>query len=149
MITLQHYINGQRRESRSGRFNEVRNPATGQLSAQVALASADELNEAVAAAKAAFPAWSATTPLRRARVLSRFKELLEQNAERLATILSEEGADVLTVYDDHGAYGHPDHIQVHRVGVRAAALAGTPKVFQSTINRTALLELMKSAPPSE
>ncbi|MNM46090.1 Methylmalonate-semialdehyde dehydrogenase [acylating] [compost metagenome] len=94
MITLQHYINGQRRESRSGRFNEVRNPATGQLSAQVALASAEELNEAVAAAKAAFPAWSATTPLRRARVLSRFKELLEQNAERLATIISAEHGKV-------------------------------------------------------
>ncbi|MHC2148980.1 CoA-acylating methylmalonate-semialdehyde dehydrogenase [Pseudomonas sp. 210_17 TE3656] len=94
MITLQHYINGQRRESRSGRFNEVRNPATGQLSTQVALASAEELNEAVAAAKAAFPAWSATTPLRRARVLSRFKELLEQNAERLATIISAEHGKV-------------------------------------------------------
>ncbi|WP_028944777.1 CoA-acylating methylmalonate-semialdehyde dehydrogenase [Pseudomonas vranovensis] len=94
MITLQHYINGQRRESRSGRFNEVRNPATGQLSARVALASAEELNEAVAAAKAAFPAWSATTPLRRARVLSRFKELLEQNAERLAAIISAEHGKV-------------------------------------------------------
>lgn len=94
MITLQHYINGQRSESRSGRFNEVRNPATGQLSAQVALASADELNQAVAAAKAAFPAWSATPPLRRARVLGRFKELLEQNAERLATIISAEHGKV-------------------------------------------------------
>jgi len=94
MNTLQHYINGQRSESRSGRLNEVRNPATGQLSAQVALASAEELNQAVAAAKAAFPAWSATPPLRRARVLGRFKELLEQNAERLATIISAEHGKV-------------------------------------------------------
>lgn len=94
MITLQHYINGQRSDSRSGRFTDVRNPATGQLSARVALASAEELNAAVAAAKAAFPAWSATTPLRRARVLSRFKELLEQNAERLAAIISAEHGKV-------------------------------------------------------
>jgi LmbE family N-acetylglucosaminyl deacetylase len=74
---------------------------------------------------------------------------VEAAAQQLAAILTEESADVLTVYDDHGAYGHPDHIQVHRVGVRAAELAGTPKVFQSTINRTHLLELMRQAPPSE
>ena len=74
---------------------------------------------------------------------------VDEAAQRLAAILTEESADVLTVYDDHGAYGHPDHIQVHRVGVRAAELAGTPKVFQSTINRTHLLELMRQAPPRE
>jgi LmbE family N-acetylglucosaminyl deacetylase len=60
---------------------------------------------------------------------------VEEAAGRLAAILREENADVLTVYDDHGGYGHPDHIQVHRVGMRAAELAGTPKVYQSTINR--------------
>jgi LmbE family N-acetylglucosaminyl deacetylase len=60
---------------------------------------------------------------------------VEEAAGRLAAILREENADVLTVYDDHGGYGHPDHIQVHRVGVRAAELAGTPRVFQSTMNR--------------
>ncbi|HWM06406.1 MAG TPA: PIG-L family deacetylase, partial [Actinophytocola sp.] len=60
---------------------------------------------------------------------------IEEAAERLAAILREENADVLTVYDDHGTYGHPDHIQVHRVGMRAAELAGTPKVFQATMNR--------------
>ena len=42
---------------------------------------------------------------------------------------------MLTVYDDHGGYGHPDHVQVHRVGVRAAELAGTPRVYESTANR--------------
>ncbi len=60
---------------------------------------------------------------------------VEEAAERLAAILREENADVLTVYDDHGGYGHPDHIQVHRVGMRAAELARTPRVYQSTINR--------------
>jgi len=60
---------------------------------------------------------------------------VEHAANRLAAILREEGADVLTVYDDFGGYGHPDHIQVHRVGMRAAELAGTPKVFQGTMNQ--------------
>ena len=60
---------------------------------------------------------------------------VEEAAEKLAAILREEDADVLTVYDDHGGYGHPDHIQVHRVGIRAAELAGTPRVYQSTMNR--------------
>jgi LmbE family N-acetylglucosaminyl deacetylase len=60
---------------------------------------------------------------------------VEDAAENLAAILVEENAEVLTCYDDFGNYGHPDHIQVHRVGMRAAELAGTPKVFQSTVNR--------------
>ncbi|MGH9264608.1 MAG: PIG-L family deacetylase [Acidimicrobiales bacterium] len=60
---------------------------------------------------------------------------VEQAAARLAAILSEERADVLTIYDENGQYGHPDHIQVHRVGLRAAELAGTPKVYMNTINR--------------
>lgn len=60
---------------------------------------------------------------------------VEEAAAKLAAILREENPEVLTVYDDHGAYGHPDHIQVYRVGVRAAELAGTPRVYQATINR--------------
>ncbi len=60
---------------------------------------------------------------------------VEHAARRLAVILEEEAPEVLTVYDDHGGYGHPDHIQVHRVGVRAAELAGVPVVVQSTMNR--------------
>src|ERR671930_369027 len=63
---------------------------------------------------------------------------LDEAAARLAAILREEQADVLTVYDDHGGYGHPDHIQIHRVGLRAADVAGTPRVYQSTINRDAV-----------
>jgi len=67
-------------------------------------------------------------------------------AERLAALLRAERADVLTVYDDNGGYGHPDHIQVHRVGVRAAELAGTPSVFETTINREHFLRLMRENP---
>jgi LmbE family N-acetylglucosaminyl deacetylase len=63
-------------------------------------------------------------------------------ADRLAAILREESADVLTVYDDYGLYGHPDHIQVHRVGVQAAELAAVPRVLQGTMNRDAMEEGM-------
>lgn len=94
MITLQHFIDGHLSEGRSGRFADICNPATGQRSARVPLACAEELDQAVAAARAAFPAWSATTPLRRARILSRFKELLEHNAERLAALITAEHGKV-------------------------------------------------------
>jgi LmbE family N-acetylglucosaminyl deacetylase len=60
---------------------------------------------------------------------------VDEAAKKLAALLEEERADVLTCYDDHGGYGHPDHIQVHRVGMRAAELAGTRRVFQATMNR--------------
>jgi LmbE family N-acetylglucosaminyl deacetylase len=63
----------------------------------------------------------------------------EEAAERLALILREERADVLTTYDANGGYGHPDHVQVHQVGARAAELAGTPVVLQATVPRDLLL----------
>ena len=69
---------------------------------------------------------------------------VEEAAQRLADILVEEDAEVLTIYDDNGAYGHPDHIQVHRVGERAAELAGTGRVYQATMNRDYLRRGMKA-----
>lgn len=73
---------------------------------------------------------------------------IEEAAERLAQILREEQADVLTIYDSDGNYGHPDHIQVHRVGLRAAELAGTPRVFEGTINRDHIKRVMLAAAES-
>jgi LmbE family N-acetylglucosaminyl deacetylase len=70
---------------------------------------------------------------------------LEEASLRLASILEEENADVLTTYDEHGGYGHPDHVQVHRVGVRAAEIAGTPRVFLATQNRDYVQDLMNNA----
>ena len=67
---------------------------------------------------------------------------IEEAAGRLARILREEDADVLTIYDDHGGYGHPDHIQVHRVGARAGEIAGTPRVYESTMNRDYIRRLL-------
>src|SRR6478672_1346874 len=70
---------------------------------------------------------------------------IEEAAERLAVILREENAEVLTIYDDNGNYGHPDHIQVHRVGVRAGDLSAVPIVAQSTINRDWMLRGAREA----
>jgi len=70
---------------------------------------------------------------------------VEEAAVRLAAILTDEAADVLTVYDENGVYGHPDHIQVHRVGVRAADLAGTPRVYMNTVNKDFMERSMKEA----
>jgi LmbE family N-acetylglucosaminyl deacetylase len=71
---------------------------------------------------------------------------VDEAAARLAAILRQEDADVLTIYDDHGGYGHPDHVQVHRVGVRAGELADTPRVYESTMNRDHLKRLMAARP---
>jgi LmbE family N-acetylglucosaminyl deacetylase len=60
---------------------------------------------------------------------------VEEAAARVAGILREEGAEVLLSYDEQGNYGHPDHLQVHRVGARAGELAGTPHVLEATISR--------------
>jgi LmbE family N-acetylglucosaminyl deacetylase len=70
---------------------------------------------------------------------------VDEAAERLAAILRDEHADVLTVYDSNGNYGHPDHIQVHRVGVRAAELAGVDRVYENTVDRDYFIDLMQRA----
>ena len=67
---------------------------------------------------------------------------VEEASQRLAAILREVDADVLTIYDSRGGYGHPDHIQVHRVGKRAAEIAGIDRVFQSTMNRDRIMKQM-------
>jgi len=93
---LYHYINGQRVEGASGRFGDVFDPSTGEVSARTPLASAEETAAAVEAAAAAFPAWRDTPPLHRARVLFRFKELLDRNLDELARLVSAEHGKVLS-----------------------------------------------------
>ncbi len=70
---------------------------------------------------------------------------LDEAAMRLVGILAPERADVLTIYDPHGGYGHPDHIAVHRVGTRAAELAGVPRVYWATLNRDNIKEMLEAA----
>ncbi|WP_295999790.1 CoA-acylating methylmalonate-semialdehyde dehydrogenase, partial [Rugamonas sp.] len=94
--TIGHFIGGRRVTPSDSRVSDVFNPATGAVAARVALAGAGELNDAVAAAHAAFPAWAATSPLRRARVMFKFKELLELNVDKLAALITSEHGKVFT-----------------------------------------------------
>ncbi len=91
---LGHFIAGRAVPGALGRMGDVYNPATGNLQARVALASSTETRAAIEAAANAFPAWADTTPLRRARVLFKFKSLLEQHADELVFLISSEHGKV-------------------------------------------------------
>ncbi|HEU4460537.1 MAG TPA: CoA-acylating methylmalonate-semialdehyde dehydrogenase [Methylibium sp.] len=91
-----HFIAGHARPGRSGRSQPVWNPASGSIARQVALASADEVNEAVAAAQAALPAWTEASPLKRARVLNKFLQLLNEHRDELAAMITAEHGKVFT-----------------------------------------------------
>ena len=66
----------------------------------------------------------------------------DEATTRLVEILRDVDAEVLTIYDDHGGYGHPDHIRVHTVGLAAAAQLGLEHVYESTINRDTVRQMM-------
>lgn len=90
MKTYGHYIGGENVAGKSGRESDVFRPMTGDVQAKVSLATKDELNHAVAVAKAAQPAWAAVNPQRRARVLMKFLELANKEYDDLALLLSDE-----------------------------------------------------------
>ena len=94
--TLAHFISGQATEGSSSRAQDVFNPATGAVTGRVILANVQDVNKAVASAQAAFPAWAETPPLRRARVMFKFLELLNQNRDRLAHMITAEHGKVFT-----------------------------------------------------
>src|SRR5262245_20308039 len=83
------FING-KSVTTQGRKLDLYNPATGMVTGQVDVANKQTVDQAVAAAKAAFPAWSATTPPQRAKILFRFKTLLEQNRDQLIKLITQE-----------------------------------------------------------
>ena len=93
---IAHFINGAVTAASSERSQDVTNPATGDVSAKVALASVADVNAAVAAASAAAPAWADTAPLKRARILSKFKELIERNHDDLARAITREHGKVFS-----------------------------------------------------
>ncbi|WP_218314523.1 CoA-acylating methylmalonate-semialdehyde dehydrogenase [Halomonas sp. 18071143] len=93
---IHHFINGQRSEGTSGASQDVFNPATGQVTGRVALASAADVDTAVQAAQAAFPAWADTPPIRRARVMFKFLELLNTHKDALAEAITKEHGKVFT-----------------------------------------------------
>jgi malonate-semialdehyde dehydrogenase (acetylating)/methylmalonate-semialdehyde dehydrogenase len=93
---LTHFIGGERVAEANGRAGEVFNPATGDLSAMVPLASAATVGRAVEAAQAAFPGWASTPPITRARVMFRFKELIERRMDDMAALITAEHGKVLS-----------------------------------------------------
>ncbi|MCV2367785.1 CoA-acylating methylmalonate-semialdehyde dehydrogenase [Roseateles oligotrophus] len=93
---LTHFINGKAQAATSGRSQAVYNPTTGAVARQVQLASQDDVNAVVAAAQAAFPAWADAPPLRRARVMFKFLELVNAHKEEFAAMLTAEHGKVFT-----------------------------------------------------
>jgi malonate-semialdehyde dehydrogenase (acetylating)/methylmalonate-semialdehyde dehydrogenase len=96
LASIDHYIAGRRTAGASGRSQPVTNPATGAVTGRVQLASPPDVGSAVAAARAAFPAWADTPPLRRARVLFKFLELLNAHRDTLAHMITAEHGKVFT-----------------------------------------------------
>jgi malonate-semialdehyde dehydrogenase (acetylating) / methylmalonate-semialdehyde dehydrogenase len=93
---LTHFIGGHKRRGSGERFGEIFNPATGAVQARVPFAEASEVDAAVAAAKAAAPDWAETPPLKRARILFRFKQLLDEHRDELAEIITREHGKVFS-----------------------------------------------------
>jgi len=93
---IAHYVAGSEVRGASGRFADVYNPATGEVSGKVPLGGEAEVSAAIEAAQKAFPAWAAMPPLKRARVMFKFKELIERDLEKLAAIVTSEHGKVLS-----------------------------------------------------
>ncbi|MFD0880976.1 aldehyde dehydrogenase family protein, partial [Variovorax dokdonensis] len=96
IANIDHFIAGQVAANSSARTQDVTNPASGRVTAKVALAEKADVAAAVAAAQAAFPAWADTPPIRRARVMFKFLELLNQHRDELAHLITAEHGKVFT-----------------------------------------------------
>ncbi|MGA8649496.1 MAG: CoA-acylating methylmalonate-semialdehyde dehydrogenase [Xanthobacteraceae bacterium] len=90
MREIGHFVGGKEVKGGSGRFGDIFNPNTGEVQAKVALAKHAEVEHAIAVAEAAQPAWAATNPQRRARVLMKFLDLVQKEFDELARLLSSE-----------------------------------------------------------
>ncbi|MEM7072445.1 MAG: CoA-acylating methylmalonate-semialdehyde dehydrogenase [Pseudomonadota bacterium] len=95
MKQIGHFIDGARIRGQSGRMHDVYHPATGEITAQLSLGTADEVHQAVESAKAAQPGWAALNPQRRARIFFKFVMLLHEHMDALAEILSHEHGKTL------------------------------------------------------
>ncbi len=123
--TIRNALNGELVESASDRSQPVFNPATGEAIGTLPLSTTDEVDAAVASAKAAFPAWSRTPPLKRARVMFRFLELLNANTDKLAKELSRE----------HGKT-HDDALGEVARGIEVVEFAcGIPQLLKGEFSR--------------
>src|SRR4051812_26598750 len=96
MAKVRHFIDGKLTAGDGERRQDIYNPATGELTAQVALGGKTEVDVAVRAASGAAPGWAETAPHKRARILSKFKELIEQHHDDLAAVITREHGKVLS-----------------------------------------------------
>jgi len=126
METVGHFING-KSVADEARTQDIFNPATGSVSKQVALASKATVEEAICAAHAAFPAWRDTPPMKRARVMFRFKELLEKNADKICQLIGEEHGKIL-----HDAAG-----ELQRGIENVEYACGAPELLKGEHNKNA------------
>lgn len=114
-----HLINGEMINNNE-RTQDVFNPATGEVTKQVALASKQTVEQAISAAEAAFPAWRNTPPLKRARVMFRFKELLEQNSDKICQLIGQE----------HGKISHDAAGELQRGIENVEYACGAPELLK-------------------
>jgi len=124
MSLVGHLINGEIRED-AARTQDVFNPSTGEVSKQVALASVATVEEAIAAAEAAFPAWRNTPPAKRAQVMYRFKALLEQHADKICEMIGEE----------HGKIAHDAAGELQRGIENVEYTCGAPELLKGEHSR--------------
>ncbi|RVU31002.1 CoA-acylating methylmalonate-semialdehyde dehydrogenase [Neptunomonas marina] len=124
MNIVGHLINGQINTD-AARTQEVFNPATGLASKQVALASKQTVEEAIAAAEAAYPQWRNTPAIKRARIMFRFKELLEQNADRICELIGEE----------HGKISHDAAGELQRGIENVEYACGIPELLKGEYSK--------------
>ena len=126
MSLIGHFINGQFIED-SNRTQAVYNPATGQTNTQVALATVDTVEEAIAAAQAAYPEWRNTPAIKRARIMFRFKELLEQNADKICELIGAE----------HGKICHDAAGELQRGIENVEYACGIPELLKGEYSKNA------------
>ena len=119
MATVGHLINGQILAD-SERTQDVYNPSTGEVSKQVALASKTTVEQAISAAQEAYPAWRNTPAIKRARVMFKFKDLLEQNADKICALIGEE----------HGKISHDAAGELQRGIENVEYACGAPELLK-------------------
>ncbi|WP_193075507.1 CoA-acylating methylmalonate-semialdehyde dehydrogenase [Pseudomonas sp. FME51] len=126
MKTIGHLINGTI-DTQSSRTQDVFNPSTGEVSKQLALASKTTVEAAIAAAQAAYPAWRNTPPLKRAKIMFRFKELLERNADEICRLIGEE----------HGKIAHDAMGELQRGIENVEYACGAPELLKGEFSKNA------------
>jgi len=124
MTTVGHLINGEMIND-AARTQPVYNPSTGEVSKEVALASVATVEQAIAAAQAAYPAWRNTPPIKRARVMFRLKQLLEDNADKICAMIGEE----------HGKISHDAAGELQRGIENVEYACGVPELLKGEYSK--------------